>query len=142
MAWTAPQTVVTGQVITTPIWNTELVDNLTTIKAYTDALNTAAMTVAPMGAGGPTSIGPIIQNGAKSRCLIAQLLMYEPGYNITILSSATSPPATIVAKTKYVLAAGQTYYAHIFALVPASYYYQRSADVNVAWGSYTDWDLY
>lgn len=129
MAWTAPTTRSTGDLITASIWNTDLTDNLSYLKTQTDLIDNCSYTI--YSAGGARAIdGTDYQNSSTSQIMVvvvsaANSLAGDGKYiRLQACVKSSSPPNTSVAYSGEIAGiAGVTPNTEVTFLVPPLYYY-------------------
>jgi len=142
MAWTAPTTRSTGDLITASIWNTDLKDNLDYLKTEADKLNDVTQTDQT---GSRAVDGTIYQNtGGKVRLVTVTLetvALADEYYAKAYCENAT-PPTIIVAKVT-----GETYDASdgfgcMTFIVPPSSYYKVTETGDGVLEAWLEWDIH
>lgn len=147
MAWTAPTTRATGDLITASIWNTDLTDNLAYLKTQTDLINTATPSIT--GNGGARAInGTEYQNTTKIRIVTINANNSVSGdgkyVSLTVNCKATSPADTLAANALVGVGSGVNPIATVTFVVPASYYYKCTggATDTATLLSWAEWTLH
>jgi len=126
MAWTAPTTRTTGDLITASIWNTDLVDNLNYLKTNLDNLNVCSQADVTSS----RAIGTIYQNtSGKIKIVGVTVAAYSSSTNseldVSAVCGASTPPLTNVVQNYSVIPITNVHHrVPVTFVVPKNYYYQ------------------
>ena len=131
MAWTAPRTWTTGELVTKAIMDTHIRDNENYLKTETDKLDDCVQTVTS------NTKDTIYQNTTKFRFIT--ICLYLTGASTADIQVASStPPTTTVA-----LISGTNAYEIVSFWVPPLYYYRVATTSGTpSINKWTEWDLH
>lgn len=136
MAWTAPKTWTTGELVTAAMMNIYVSANDTYLKTETDKLDDVSQTQPAR------ALDTIYQNGSKIRIItIYVTLDASETASLQVLSS--SPPTTIVARTWNGTGQAADIGASMSAVILPNYYYRLASTLGTPTiGYWTEWDLH
>ncbi|MFA4973636.1 MAG: hypothetical protein WC683_13580 [bacterium] len=147
MAWTAPRTWATGEIVTAAMLNTHVRDNELYLKGETDKLNTLAYS-----SPGGRALGTNYQNTSGKMMFISVTIMVSNiAANFARLNAylgVASPPATTVAIQNSQADATTNGIAALSIMVPNGYYYKFDSTGSVVGAgsitlvSWYEWELH
>ena len=129
MAYIAPRTWATSELVTAAMMNQDVRDNITAVKAQVDTIYTATF-AEPVRAKNVE-----YQNSTKIR-IVTIAASGASGDNLEVRIGAASPAATRVAYENTDVVASCTF------VVPANWYYNTFAPPGLTLQEWIEWDLF
>ena len=129
MAYIAPRTWATGELVTAAMMNQDVRDNITAVKAQVDTIYTATF-AEPVRAKNVE-----YQNSTKIRIVTISGTLNSSTF-ITAFIGVASPAATRVAYENTDVVASCTF------VVPANWYYNTFAPPGLTLQEWIEWDLF
>jgi len=137
MAWTAPRTWVTSEIVTAALMNTHVRDNLSYLKTEADKLGFAFVDYTGSG----RVLETIYQNGANPRLIaVSGINKANAGAIVYAKIGSANPPTTILPGSYgEVYVSASTDIRGITFLVPPNWYYQVFESDNITIERWAEW---